>query len=102
LYYNQPWKLPTFLTLKYLVSSCGTTFKTVRRALLVLDEIARIKQTDAIVCEASNLRISDRALNRFGWERHLPNSRHRHFIKRFYGEYPSFCQASPSATAARF
>jgi hypothetical protein len=55
---------------------------------LVLDEIARIKQTDAIVCDVRNARISDRLLRRWGWESHVPQSRRRHFIKRFYGEYP--------------
>ena len=56
-------------------------------ALLVLDEIAKLKRTDAIVCEVSNWRISDRLLTRWGWESHLGESRRRHFIKRFYGDY---------------
>ena len=54
----------------------------------MLDEIARIKGTDAIVAELSNLRISDRLARRWGWEPHVPSSRRRHYIKRFYGSYP--------------
>jgi hypothetical protein len=54
-----------------------------------LDEIARIKGIDALVCEAWNLRLSDRLLRRCGWERHVLHSRRRHFIKRFYGRYPA-------------
>jgi hypothetical protein len=88
LYYNQPWGHRNFLTLKYLVSSSRTTMRTARGALLVLDEIARLKRSDAILCEASNLRISDRLLARWGWERHVLDSPRRHFIKRFYGDYP--------------
>ncbi|MCU0962610.1 MAG: hypothetical protein MUF48_21140 [Pirellulaceae bacterium] len=93
LYYNQPCRHPRFLALKYIVSSPHATFSTFRGALVVLDEIARLKHTDAIVAEVRNLRISDRLLHRWGWERHLPASRRRHYIKRFYGVYPAPHQA---------
>jgi hypothetical protein len=56
--------------------------------MTVLQEIARIKRTDAIVCDVTSSRISDRLLARAGWERHCLASPRRHFIKRFYGEYP--------------
>ena len=56
--------------------------------LVILDEIARLKGTDAIVAEVRNLRISERLLRRWGWESHMPTSRRRHYIKRFYGTYP--------------
>lgn len=88
LYYNQPWRHPRFLALKYVVSSHGATFRTFHNALVILDEIARLKGTDAMVAEVRNLRISDRLLKRWGWEPHVPTSRRRHFIKRFYGSYP--------------
>jgi hypothetical protein len=93
LYYNQPIGFRNFLTLKYVVSSRGATLRTFRGALVILDEIARLKQSDAALCEASNLRISDRLLNRWGWRRHVPDSDRRHFIKRFYGQYPPPDQA---------
>lgn len=89
LYYNQPWGHENFLTLKYAVSSRDVTLPTCYGALQLLDEIARLKGTDAIVTEVSNRRISDRVLTRMGWERHLLNSRRRHYIKRFYGTYPA-------------
>jgi hypothetical protein len=88
LYYNQPCRHPRFLALKYIVSSRGATFRTVRSSLVILDEIARLKSTDAIVADVRNPRISDRLLRRWGWESHVPKSRRRHFIKRFYGTYP--------------
>jgi hypothetical protein len=88
LYYNQPRRLPNFLAVAYVVSSKGASYRTSRRALETLDEIARLKQTDAIVCDVSNWRISRRALARWGWEPHCPSRWHRHYIKRFYGNYP--------------
>jgi hypothetical protein len=93
LYYNQPRRLRNFLALKFVVSSRAATFGTFRSTLIVLDEIARIKGTDAIVAEVRSARISDRLLRRWGWESHLPSSRRRHFIKRFYGTYPDPHQA---------
>lgn len=93
LYYNQPRSASRYLALMYAVSSSDARYPTIRRAAQILDEVARIKQADAIVCEASNLRISDRLLTRWGWEQHLLDSPQRHWIKRFYGSYPpAFCE----------
>lgn len=89
LYYNQPRGHSSFLALKYVVSSRDTRLGTFHHALEVLDEVARVKCSDAIVCDAWNLRISARLLARWGWEAHLPSRWHRHFIKRFYGVYPA-------------
>jgi hypothetical protein len=89
LYYNQPRRMPNFLALKYIVSTEGTTYKTFRSSLVVLDAIAALKGTDAIVCDASNRRLSDRLLTRLGWEPHKPQRWHRNFIRRFYGTYPT-------------
>lgn len=89
LYFNQPRNMPNFLALRYIVSTEGTSFKTFRAALTVLDAIAELKRTDAIVCDAGNLRLSDRIMNRLGWEAHKPQRWHRNFIRRFYGTYPT-------------
>ena len=88
LYYNQPWRHSNFLAIKYAESTRQTSFGTLVRALAVLDEIARLKQSDALLCDATNTRITARALSRWGWEPHCPSRWHRHFIKRFYGRYP--------------
>lgn len=93
LYYNRPRRHPRFLALKYIVSSRHATFATFRGALVVLDEIARLQGADALIAEVRNLRISDRLLARWGWERHVATSRRRHFIKRFYGTYPEPAKA---------
>jgi hypothetical protein len=90
LYYNQPLRFSNFLTLAYALSACETSMKSVRVCLEVLDEIARLKRSDALLCDASNWRISERFMRRWGWVPHCPASWwHRHFIKRFYGKYPS-------------
>ncbi len=100
LYYNQPLRYSNFLALKYLVSTRGTTFATFRAALVALDGVARIKGTDALLCDAFNVRISDRLMRRFGWESHRPQRWHRNYIKRFYGCYPD-CPLAWRASAAR-
>jgi hypothetical protein len=88
LYYNQPRRMPNFLALKYIVSTRGTTYSTFRAALLTLDAIAELKQIDAIVCDAANIRLSDRLMSRLGWEPHKPQRWHRNYIRRFYGKFP--------------
>lgn len=87
LYWSQPLSAPRFLTVNYVRSSWQTTYATFLAAVQVLDAVAWIKNSDAMVCEAFNRRISDRLLQRWGWERHLANSRRRHYIKRFYGDW---------------
>lgn len=98
LYYNQPLRHSNFLALKYIVSTHGTSYATFRSALVTLDEVARAKGTDALLCDAFNLRISERLMSRFGWEAHCPQRWHRNYIKRFYGCYPD--QPLPWAAAA--
>jgi hypothetical protein len=89
LFYNQPRRQPSFLALKFVVSTAGTSYRTFRASLVVLDAIAKLKQVDAIVCDAANLRITDRLLARLGWEPHKPQRWHRNYIRRFYGNYPA-------------
>lgn len=88
LYYNQPLQFPSFLTLKYVATTHGTSYRTFREALRVLDAVAAIKRSDAILCDVANARISDRLLTRLGWQPHKPQRWHRNFIKRLYGNYP--------------
>jgi hypothetical protein len=88
LYYNQPCRHRNFLALKYVVSTSGTTLRTFRLACRVLDEIARIKRSDAILTDVANGAISDRLLARWGWTPLRATAWHRLFVKRFYGDYP--------------
>ena len=88
LYYNQPLGHSNFLAVKYIVSARDCSFATLKAAMTVLEEVARIKNSDAALCHITNGKISDRLLAREGWDRHCLNSYGRHYIKRFYGEYP--------------
>lgn len=88
IWYNQPWQHSNYLTLAYSLSALGTTLATLRAGLTTLDRIARIKQSDAILCQASSRRVTDRVMRYFGYQRHLTDRRRRHYIRRFYGEYP--------------
>jgi hypothetical protein len=88
LYYNQPRRHSQFLALRYMVSQWGTSYATIRAALVTLDRIAELKQSDALLCDAANRRLSERLMRRFGWEAHKPSRWHRNYIKRFYGQYP--------------
>jgi hypothetical protein len=89
LYYNQPRRHAKYLVLKYVVSTRGGSLASLVRALDVLDEIARLKGSDALLCDAANRRVSGRLMERWGWAPHCPARWHRHFIKRFYGRYPA-------------
>lgn len=89
LYYHVPWNAPQFLTLDYIRSPRTTCVPTIQAALFVLDEIARLKGSLAIVCNVINDRLTDRVLQRWGWEKHCAHWSGRHFIKRFYGHFPT-------------
>ncbi|QDU74515.1 hypothetical protein Pan97_15240 [Bremerella volcania] len=88
LYYNFPISSPGFLALAYIESTRQTTWKTLRRSVEVLDWVAEVRGANASVCELSNEKISARLMHRLGWEPHCEHLSGRHFIKRFYGEYP--------------
>ena len=72
LYYNQPWRYPNFLVLKYVVSARETSFGSLVRALEVLDYIARLKRSDALLCDVGNWRISTKIACPLGLDAALP------------------------------
>lgn len=82
LYFNQPRGYANFLNLQYVETTCDADYATLRRALTVLDELARLKDVDALLCDAANVRLTDRFLARLGWTPHAPMPGHRNFIKR--------------------
>jgi hypothetical protein len=94
LYYNQPRSMPKFLAVRYMVTSSATSFATFRAALVALDQIAAIKNSDAAVCDVANRRLTDRIMRRLGWVEHKPQRWHRNFIRRYYGHYPLDAQFS--------
>ncbi|TWT99620.1 hypothetical protein Pla108_05630 [Botrimarina colliarenosi] len=83
LYYNQPQGHEDFLALRYVACTAGASYATFRAALRALDEIAAIKGSRALVCDAANQRLSERFMRRMGWEPHAPMWGRRNFIRRF-------------------
>ena len=82
-------RLGGLMVLDYIRSGPKTRLATVRGACQILDEVARLRQSVAILAHVSTGAISDRLLTRWGWEPHATNLAGRHWIKRFYGQYPS-------------
>lgn len=82
LYFNQSRRCPQFLALCYVVTTRDADYATFRAALTALDDLARLRGIDALLCDAANLRLSDRFLARLGWVPHAPMPGHRNFIKR--------------------
>jgi hypothetical protein len=99
IFYDQPWRFPNFLAVKYVESTSRTSMATLIRASAVLDEIARLKQSDALLCDVASGRVTTKLLSRWGWVPHCPSSFHRHYIKRFYGVYPARPQWMDAAEA---
>jgi len=89
-FYNQPVQHKNFLVAKYAVSELGTTLATMRAAFRTFMEIARLKQVDAALCQVISKRVTDRVMRYWGFEPHHPGGRGRHYIRRFYGEYPAY------------
>jgi hypothetical protein len=100
LYYNQPWGHSNYLALSYAVSTRDCRLATMQAGLATLDEIARLKRSDAIFCQATSLRISERALARYGWQPLGGRSASRTFVKRFYGEHSGVAREPLLADAA--
>ena len=86
--YHQPRGMPGFLTLDYVRSGSEAGYRSFSGAVHVLHEIAKICGSQAIVAHVSNGKISDRFLERMGWQRHLEDWKGRHWIRRFYDGYP--------------
>ncbi len=84
LYFNQPRNHSQFIAVKFVIGTPNMSLLTLHAALRTLDRIGQIKGSDALLCDAANLRISDRMLKRFGWEPHAPSRWHRNFIRRLY------------------
>ena len=86
--YHQPLGMSAFLTLDYIRSGRRAGYSSFIGACHVLDEVARIRGALAIVAHVSTESISDRLLQRLGWERHAEQWSGRHWIRRFYDGYP--------------
>ncbi len=87
--YHQPFGMSQFLTLDYVRAGNRAGYQSFRGAAHVLDEIARLRGSLAIVAHVTNSQLTDRLLVRLGWQRHLDGWKGRHWIRRFYDGYPA-------------
>lgn len=106
LVYSGTRAVPGFLAVNYARSGEGTSLVSLHCALAVLDHIARLRQCVAIVAHISTWAISDRALQRFGWEPQSTRLAGRHWIRRFYDGYPEpdlsrYCRPMSPARISR-
>ena len=81
-YYSFPLRSPGFMAVLYAHSGPNTRFNTLRRGVSSVDEIAAIWDVQAIVCEATNKRLTERLLNRLGYVRHATSLGKNNYIKR--------------------
>jgi hypothetical protein len=100
LLYDQPWGHDAYLTVKYLEGGAETTLSTLCAALAALDEIARLKGSDALLCQAKHPRLSDRLMLRAGWQRHALSLPGRNYIRRYYGEHATRSQPQEDCRGA--
>ena len=67
LYFNQPLGCPNFLAVPYAISTKDCRLQTAVGALTVLDEIARIKDSHAALCDITCDRISECSTTGFAY-----------------------------------
>lgn len=81
-YYAFPKRTPGYMSVLYARSGPNTQYKTLYRAVVVVDEIAKLRDSHAIVCQMIHLRVSERLMNRWGYVRHASALGDNHYIKR--------------------
>lgn len=85
LYFGRPRSARQYMVLSYGRCGRATRLRTVHVALRAMEQIARRQGLSGILLEASNARLSEAILTRYGWQRHARSLRGRHYIKRLVG-----------------
>ena len=81
-YYSFPLRAPGYMSVLYAHSGPNTRYKTIRRAVLVVDAIAVLNSSNAIICQIINERGTERLMKRWGYVRHATSLGDNHYIKR--------------------
>jgi hypothetical protein len=81
-YYAFPRRAPGFMSVLYAFSGPNTQYRTIYRAVVTMDAIAKLRGSQAIVCQTITDRASERLMKRWGYVRHAASLGHNHFIKR--------------------
>jgi hypothetical protein len=83
-FFNQPRSCPGFLVLAYAQAGPNTKPASLQLGLSMLTAIARKRNLQAIVCHATNKKLTDRVMLYFGYERHAKHLSGRHYICRIH------------------
>jgi hypothetical protein len=81
-YYAFPLRSPGYMTILYAHSGPRTSYATLYRGIETMDAIAKLRRTNAIVCQATNAKLEERTMNRWGYVRHALALGDNHYIKR--------------------
>jgi hypothetical protein len=81
-YYAFPMRSPGFMSVLYAHSGPNTCYRTLYRGVTAVDEIAKIRNAEAIVCQVTNTRLTERLMRRLGYVRHAFSLGDNHYIKR--------------------
>lgn len=77
-----PKRAPGYLTVNYLCTGPNTEYRILARATKIVDQIAIVRNCQAIVCQVISQRISERLLQRWGYVPHAQSLGNGHFIRR--------------------
>ena len=81
-YFAFPVRAPGYMTVLYARGGPNMQYKTIYQAVLAMDEIAKLRDSKAIVCQVISERGTERLMNRWGYVRHAAKLRDNHYIKR--------------------
>lgn len=81
-YYAFPLRSPGYMSLLYVHSGPCTTYSTVYQGAICLEQVAHIRNARAILCQATNERLSEAIMKRRGYVRHAFSLGNNHYIKR--------------------
>lgn len=81
-FYSFPWRTPGFMAVNYMTSGEQTNYRTMLLGVQILEQIARHKKSNAIVCQAYSDRLSERLMHRWGYVRHALSIGDNHYIRR--------------------
>ena len=81
-YYAFPRRAPGYMSVLYARSGPNTRYKTILSAVSIMDEIAILNNSNAIVCQIISERGTERLMKRWGYVRHAASLGDNHYIKR--------------------
>jgi hypothetical protein len=82
-YYAFPRTSPGFMSLLYVHAGEKTTYKTFHQGIAAIESLAKLNRSQAIVCQVTNDRLTERMMRRWGYVKHAEHLGRDHYIRRF-------------------